>query len=138
MIGSRKSFSQLPPEEKKAIIDDPGATWKEWAITRGLKPWIGLGLLVFDLLMFLSIWEVGGGVYEGAAFASLVLAVYSNFLVWMYLWHVPTPAEVRSGDFQRSPIHPFLVGRWTPEYDLWLKGQLIKIADNDLNPEEFL
>lgn len=111
--GPIDSSSLGPPpdeEEKRRALQDPGRPWKEWFYFTALKWWIGILFLIVDswivsTFLVLRSW--------GFLAASIVAAVYLEYLAFEYLWRRPDPAHPpRTGRF-RWP--PFEVGRWTPE-----------------------
>jgi hypothetical protein len=137
----RKGIRGMPPlsdEERKRFIDDPGIPWMTWLLTIGLKPWIGLGLFIGDSLTLLNLWVIGTPVARIAMVPTLLLLIYLNFLLWSYLWHVPTPEELRASPVSPTLRSPFAVGRWTPDYQTWKEGGRTALADGQIDPNEFL
>jgi len=120
--------------EKKAALEDPGPSWKEWALHSALKWYIALGLLTLDGLL-IDFWIVSG---VDLGLLTIVPALYGEYLLWQYLWHRPqeaTPGQQRRVRPSRW-IHPVRYGRWTPEADLARKGELV--PSDQPSPAEFL
>lgn len=119
--------------EKKAALEEPGPSWREWGLHSALKWYVGLGFLIVDGLL-VDFWT-GQAVYLGLL--SLIPAVYAEYLLWQYLWHRPEEAHPGHRRQRRSPwIHPVRFGRWTPEAELARKGELI--PSDQPSPSEFL
>jgi hypothetical protein len=99
-------------EEKRRALDDPGPTWREWALQSAAKWWIGLGFLIVDAWLIAGLYDLGVAafVYVG----SLALAFYAEFLVWRVLWYEPGDFRRK---FRRTWYRPVAYGRWTPEAD---------------------
>ncbi len=64
--------------EKKAALEEPGPSWREWGLHSALKWYVGLGFLIVDGLL-VDFWT-GQAVYLGLL--SLIPAVYAEYLLW--------------------------------------------------------
>ena len=141
---------RLKGKERERAIQDPGTPWKEWALYTGLKPWVALGLLIVDvwavatLLEFAapSAYSLWGALGVGPVILVLLVVIaaltfYLNFVLWSYLWAGPPGGNLRTRDFRPSPIRPFFLGRWTPDYQDWRSGALSRTPE-DVPVEEFL
>ncbi len=136
----RKGIFGMPPlseEERKQYIDLPPEPWKQWLLREGLKPWVGLGLFTFDAIFYLTLKESGNALAIDAILPSLAVILYLNFALWIYLWRIPTPDEIRQGRVVRSALRPFAVGRWTLEYPLWKESKFDELSEDTVNPREF-
>jgi hypothetical protein len=89
-------------------------------------------LLICDAWIIAGWIEVGGWLPLAA---TLVPALYFEYLVYQYLWH-PYHAESR-GKFRPSWHTPFEVGRWRPERPAVLAGRL-RPEGSHPDPREFL
>lgn len=97
-------------EEKRRALDNPGRPWKEWFYFTALKWWIGVLFLVVDSWLVATFLASRSW---GLMAASILAAVYLEYLAYGYLWHEPDPAHRPRTGRLRWP--PFEVGRWTPE-----------------------
>lgn len=99
-------------DEKAYALKDPGTPWKEWWYLHASKWYIGLGLLIVD------VWIVASWIEANSPLGlvlSLATALYLEFLLYQYLWHVPSPGDRRTRDrFRPSWFRPVEHGRWTP------------------------
>lgn len=129
-------ISTPTPEERKKALEEPGPGWKEWALTRGLKEYVGLGFLIVDVLVLVSIIETRSPWAPVGGVAFIALAFYLEFLAWMCLWRHPLRSELRPGGFQRGPFRPVMIGRWTREYTLWKSGAL-SANEEGIDAQEF-
>jgi len=129
---------KLSEEERKEVIADPGLSWKDWAIYQGLKTWVGLALFIGDCLLFAGLWTGGSVAYRISIAPAMAGAIYLNYLLWSYLWYVPDIGQLRKAKQKRTLLHPFPVGRWTPEYETYKKSGLRGLHAEEVNPEEFL
>ncbi|MGA8604737.1 MAG: hypothetical protein WB788_06730 [Thermoplasmata archaeon] len=123
----------LTEKEREALIHEPGPSWREWFYTQAFRWWLGLAFLIIDA------WIVAGWLQVNAWLplaASLVAAIYLEFLLWQYLWHVYNP-ELR-GKFRPSWHSPFEVGRWSPDRERVLRGDVSPTPGSGPDPREFL
>ncbi len=140
----------LRGEERKRALAEPGLGWKEWALYSGLKPWIGLGLLIIDVWALVTViglaseptyglWAPLGLDPLAVVLFSLIsaLTIYLNIVLWSYLWAIPRESDLRPGSFTPTLLRPFAVGRWTPDYPAWAAGRLGN-ASSEASIEEFL
>ncbi len=103
-------------EEKRRALADPGPGWREWWFRSASKWYIGLGLLIADAWI-VTFWIEEGSVV--AAFATLAVLLYLEFLLYQYLWYRPAPTvRADRAKFRPSWHRPVRFGRWTPEADL--------------------
>jgi hypothetical protein len=142
--------AHLRGEERKRALAQPGLGWKDWALYSGLKPWIGLGLLIVDVWALVTViglasqptyglWALLGLEPLAVVTLSLVSAmtIYLNLVVWSYLWANPREGDLRPGAFTPTAWKPFAVGRWTADYPAWAAGTLGN-ATPEASVEEFL
>jgi hypothetical protein len=121
--------------EKRAALQHPGPSWKDWFLFDNSRWWIGLVLLILDgwLLVFwfgTPLWPL--------LFPSLAAAGYAEFLLWQYLYHRPADYDSRStGGFERKWYRPVPAGRWTPEGVALRAGAPVNL-DGAPDPREFL
>ncbi len=121
--------------EKKAALEDPGPSWREWVLHSAAKWYVGLGLLtldgwvVGDFLFYRIYWPIA---------PALVGALYLEFLLWQFLWYRPEMYRSRARRHWTSSfwIHPVPFGRWTPEADLARGGATP--GSGEVDPAEFL
>jgi DNA-binding transcriptional LysR family regulator len=100
--------------ERKKALEHPGPPWRDWFYASFLKVWIPLGFLIVDS------WIVGYWVEAGeliGVLPSLAVAIYLEYLVFMYLWYRPRddPSHSVRAESRRRWLFPVLFGRWTPE-----------------------
>ncbi len=142
--------SHLRGEERRRALAQPGLGWKDWALYSGLKPWIGLGLLIVDVWALVTVVGLASqpsyGLWAGLGLEPLAvvcislltaLTIYLNLVLWSYLWANPREGDLRRGAFNPTALRPFAVGRWTPDYPTWVAGNLGEVAP-DASIEEFL
>lgn len=130
-------IARLRGEEREKAIAEPGLSWKEWALTTGLKPWFALLLLILDSFVLASLIEVPELTYRVVALVLLLPIVYSNVVAYLYLWARP-PANLRhASKFHPTLLHPFLIGRLQPDREEWVKGSALEEA-TAVPPEEFV
>ncbi len=123
----------LSASEREALIREPGPSWREWLYAQAFRWWLGLAYLIVDA------WILAGWVEVGAWLplaGSLAAAIYLEYVLWQYLWHVYDP-ELR-GKFRASWHSPVEVGRWSPDRDRVLKGDLAPTPGTGPDPREFL
>lgn len=106
---------------REQALRDPGPTWSEWLIGPFAKVWVALGLFIVDSWI-LVLWVAPFN--PAALVASLVAAVYLEFLLWRYLWFAPD----REDDLRNLPFRPRFTqltrfGRWTPQATRLRAGQ---------------
>lgn len=106
-------FLDAIQKERKAALEDPGPSWKEWFLYSGAKWWISLGFLIVDAWVITSWFDpfdpLGLGLSLGAC-------IYLEYLAYGYLWH--RPAELRpvgSPRFRPTWYRLREFGCWTPE-----------------------
>ena len=121
--------------ERRRALEDPGATWKEWLYFTAFKWWLAVVFLILDswiITIFLIPHDWLALVGATAA------AVYSEYLLYGYLWRRPDPD--RPGALQRGRWPPWgEIGRWTPEGFRQRTGQPVDLAaDPAPDPREFL
>ncbi|MCL4324738.1 MAG: hypothetical protein M1144_04680 [Candidatus Thermoplasmatota archaeon] len=138
MLGRFRDEIGLSEEDRKRALDDPGIPWKQWFLTTGLKPWVVLGLLLFEGLGLVSVWVALSGYARAAVFPILVAALYLDVLLWSFLWREPSVDEFRSGNFKNYWFQPFKIGRFTVEYRLWKEGKRDEVTLPNVNPRDFL
>jgi hypothetical protein len=128
----------LKGEERQKAIDEPGPTWKEWAVGTWLKFWVGLGFLIVDGFAIVALLQAGPSVGWKVAAAVAVLPLgYMDFLAWSYLWgRLPADPKERR-EFHPTWRRPFAVGRLNPDYAAWQKGELPSQTEG-IPPEEFI
>lgn len=144
----------LPPlddETRQKALADPGPSWREWFLRDFVRTWALLGFFVLDVLIFVG-WYVplvvdstlgdngATALATVGLVASMVLALYLEFLAYRYLWYRALPDEVYStAAFHRTWLRPSQFGRWTPEYERLRKGlDPWDGARRGPNPAEFL
>jgi hypothetical protein len=118
-------------EEKRRALEDPGPSWREWALQSAAKWWIGLGLVIVDAWLIVECIDLGNGLL---ILPVLVLALYSEFLLYRFLWYEPSDVR-RNRRFQRTWYRPVAYGRWTPEAD-YVRTHPGPV--NGPNPDDFL
>ena len=125
---------RLRGEARRKALAEPGAAWRDWAFATGFKPWIGLGMLILDAMLLASLVET---TVPWTALVALPFVLYSNFLLYQYLWARP-PKDLRHRSrFHRNWRHPFLVGRWEVDREKWVSGHALEDA-TAVPPEEFI
>ncbi|MGI0071431.1 MAG: hypothetical protein ACRECT_05130 [Thermoplasmata archaeon] len=123
-------------EEKRRALADPGPGWREWWFQNGARWWLGLGLLIVDAWIIVEGLDLGAWI---ALFPALVGAIYAEFLLWRFLWYVPSyDAPRRRGPFRATWTRPVQYGRWTPEGAAARAGPRSVGSDDGPRPEEFL
>ncbi len=108
--------------ERKAALEDPGPSWREWFLFSGAKWWIGLGFLIVDAWVITSWFDPFNPVGIGLSLAG---CLYLEYLAYGYLWY--RPAELRpsgSPPFRPTWYRLREFGRWTPEQAEALAGNL--------------
>lgn len=122
--------------EKELARRIPDIPWRQWALYSGLKVWLGLGFLIVDSILA-AFWVENQG-YVALAL-SLALVVYLEFLLYRYLWYVPSEDHApRRGPFKPSWHRPVEFGRWTPEAARARAGLGPTTAPQGPDPREFL
>jgi hypothetical protein len=114
---------KITGEERRRAIEEPGPSWKRWALDTGLKPWVALGFLILDGGVFLTLYGSGtewGYILSGPTVAG---ALFLNYLAWQYLWHEPRDGE-SPARFRRTLLHPFYMGRFNERYADWKANRL--------------
>jgi hypothetical protein len=119
-------------EEKKQALADPGPSWREWFLFSAMKWYLGLAFLIGDAWIVVTWFEVG---VAWAALATLVAAIYLEYLAYRVLWTRPPIDRPIRATFQRSWHTPVQFGRWTPEAELYRAGRLVPAGPD---PREFL
>jgi hypothetical protein len=119
--------------ERTAALRDPGPSWKEWLYGEAIKWWLGIVLLIVDSWIAVGWAEAGGWLELGA---SLVAALYLEFLLYQYLWHPYDPS--RRGAFRPSWRRPFEVGRWSPDRPQVLEAARRGLRGDEPDPRHFL
>jgi hypothetical protein len=128
---------RLKGDERQKALEEPGPSWKEWALTSGLKGYVVFGLLLLDALLLVSFEEAPGD-WKWGALAVLPFLLYANFLILAYLWAKPPDPHGPRKKFAPSLRHPFLVGRWHPDRAKALSRERSFGAEGDVHPEEFV
>ena len=126
---------KLEGQERRTALEDPGPSWKEWFYHSALKAYVALGFLIGDAWLATAFFSP----FDPAALgASLLAAVYLEFLAYRYLWYRPDPdVERLHGRFQRTWLRPTQFGRWTPEGER-LRAGLTPFPDAGPDPRDFL
>jgi len=127
----RRVLTSPSEADREAALRDPGPSWKEWLYAQAFPWWLGIVFLILDSWIAAGWVEVGGWLPLGA---SLVVAIYLEYLVYQYFWHPYDPE--RRGKFHRTWHHPFEVGRWSPDRERVLRGDRGPAAGPD--PRDFL
>jgi hypothetical protein len=131
-----ESLEDRVKQEKARALEEPGPSWRTWWFQRGLRGYYLLGMLIVDVQVVVGWYEVGSAV---GLFASLVAAVYLEFLLYRYLWYRPrADATPPRGRFRPTWVRPAEYGRWTPEADLVRAGHPIYRSEEGPSPKEFL
>ncbi|MDE1836096.1 MAG: hypothetical protein KGJ23_05720 [Euryarchaeota archaeon] len=116
---------------------EEGSSWKVWALTTGLKPYVVLGLLVLDGFVLVALDESSDPLVRWLSLAAIVPIVYSNLLAYAYLWARPSPSQRAGRPFHPSWKRPFLIGRLQPDRDEWLE-RVPATGEASVPAEEFL
>jgi len=137
----REGLERLAHDKAEAL-SDPGPSWREWFFFDHAKWWVGVGFLILDTWVVAS-WISGGVDTSWAvlgACASLVGALYLEFLLYRYLWRRPSEDAPRAGRrFRPSWTGLTEFGRWTPEgVRARQAGARGAIDDGSASPHEFL
>jgi hypothetical protein len=122
-------------EEKRRALEDPGPSWREWWYDSASKWWIGLGFLIVDSWVIVACFQAS---LPLVALPATVAAIYLEFLLWQFLWRVPS----HDGPRRRGPFRPRFYalteyGRWTPE-GAAARSNPAAVVDEGPRPEEFL
>lgn len=122
------------PEERKQAIEDPGPSWREWFYFSFLKVWIPLGFLILDTILAAGWVESHNWIGLGV---TLAVALYLEFLAFLYLWARLPLEQDRTQPFRPSWFRPVRMGRWTPErwYPERYRGARVVTGPD---PDEFL
>jgi len=129
------SFDDRVAVEKARALEEPGPSWRTWFFQSALRGYYFLGILIVDVQLFvfwLEVSNVPGHV------ASLVVALYLEFLLYRYLWYRPRDDVAPQGSFRRTWLRPAEYGLWTPEADLVRAGVSIYRTEEGPSPKEFL
>ena len=121
-------------EEKKAALEAPGSSWREWWLYSASKWYILLGFVIADIWVGL-IWEEAGNAL--AAVLSIVALLYAEFLLYQYLWFRPESRR-RAAESRPTWWRPVRYGRWTPEADVARSRGARAIEDEGPDLKEFL
>jgi hypothetical protein len=139
MAGSIRRGLGLPKvagEERESALQQPGPTWREWFFRSFLKSWIGLGFLIVDSWIFVSLLTPA---YWPAEAPAVGAAVYAEFLLFRFLWFRPDPEQEGPGaPFRRSVWRLTRYGRWTAEYERVRAGLPASEGTAGPDPREFL
>lgn len=123
-------------EEKHEALAEPGASWHDWLYFSAFKWWLLIGLIAVDG------WIAGFWIEIPSGYglvASLLVAVYLEYLIFQYLWHRPEPdARPPKGGFRPSWYRPVEFGRWTPERRLAQQGHPAYDRSDGPDPREFM
>jgi hypothetical protein len=119
--------------QRRAALQDPGPSWREWLFGSAFKMWLGIALLIIDSWIAAG-WAEAHGWYGLAI--SLGVAVYLELLLYQYLWHTYRP-ELR-GKFRPSWWSPWEVGRWSPDRQEALHPSGRPVSPDHPDPREFL
>ncbi len=125
---------RLTGEARAKALAEPGPSWSEWAKGTAGKMYVGLGMLILDALVWVSLEESS---LRLLTIPAVPLLVYLNYVLYSYLWARPPKDIQTKAQFHRTWIHPFLLGRWDPEYKAWTTGRAMKDA-TAVPPEEFV
>ncbi len=129
-----QGFRSDVDHEREAALRAPGPSWSDWLYSQAIRWWLGIALLIVDT------WIAAGWIEIGAWIplaVSLVAALYLEYLLFQYLWH-PYDPELR-GRFRRSWHTPVEVGRWAPDRERALRGDLGPDGEaRGPDPKEFL
>jgi hypothetical protein len=107
-------FRRPSEEEARKAIEAPGPSWTEYFFGPFLKMTVLMGFLILD--SWIAGYWLEARVYY-PLLPSLAVALYLEFLGFMYLWHRPSAdrsASVRE-EFRPTLIRPVQFGRWTEE-----------------------
>lgn len=128
-----------PPseEERKKALEEKGPSWREWAFQTGLKPYVGLGLLVGDGLVLASLEEAPVLWVKWMTFVAVPFLIYLDLLAYLFLWAAP-PDPLPKKSFHPTLFHPFLVGRWHSSRVKTLRRMAQRSRPDEVSPEEFL
>ncbi|MHB8351296.1 MAG: hypothetical protein ACYDFT_01170 [Thermoplasmata archaeon] len=103
---------RISPEERQRALDDPGPSWSEYFFRDFLRWWTVLGFFVVDAVIVSSFLRPLAPL---PLLLGLAAAIYFEFLLYEYLWHIPSserlPPRVRPS--WRRAFHPVPAGRWT-------------------------
>ena len=102
----------LTPEERQRALQAPGPSWSQYFFRDFLRWWAGLGFLVVDVILVTSFLRP---VDLLPMLLALAAALYLEFLLYEYLWHVPDPERIptRPESPWHRAFHPVAAGRWT-------------------------
>jgi len=122
--------------EKARALEEPGPSWRTWALHSLLRWYYMLGILIADVQIVVYWYEVGSVV---GLVLSLAAALYLEFLLYRILWYRPRPDAPRLHQFHRTWFRPVEYGRWTTEAQLVAAGvDIYRGTTDEPNPREFL
>jgi hypothetical protein len=131
----------LTEEQRQAALVDPGPTWREYFYYSFVKVWVCLGFFVLDAVLVASLLNP---LQLVALVLAVPLAIYAEYVLYMYLWYRPSLAHAlsRREEFRPSWRLPVEFGRWTPESDRIRRGldPFLRRAPSPAGPDsrEFL
>lgn len=121
--------------EKTRALQEPGMSWRTWALHRLLRGYYLLAILILDVSL-LVFW-IQAGSWVGFVL-SVAGALYLEFLFYRFLWYRPHPDSQHRWKFRRTWFRPVPYGRWTPEAQLAKAGAEVPQTTEGPNPKEFL
>jgi len=122
--------------EKQAARDAPDIPWGKWWFESGSKWYVALGFLILDVWLFSIGYSLGSAL---AIVGFLVAALYGEFLLYRFLYYVPSPDDLPpKGPFRPTWARPVEYGRWTEEGAARRLGGPVARAEQGPDPKEFL
>lgn len=123
-------------EEKRQAREAPDVPWRTWWFHSGSKWYIVIAFLILDVWILDYAYLTGLVAVVGVLF---VFAIYGEFLLYRYLYYVPSEDALRPRTrFRRTWIRPVEYGRWTPEGAVVRSGGTVVAPEQGPDPKEFL